>query len=158
MLQTFFFSTPCVGTTGKWYRCHTPTKACPKALGLLVITDRTSSSEVDASTVWEREVDTVKALRPSAPCNLNCDKCFHFWAIDIPYPRGIWARLSRVKTVISPRLYIQATTAGLLQTLLNSKLVSTWTLLVLILNKGENGKHCTKDNKATDSFVGYKYD
>ena len=29
---------PCVGTTGKWYRQHTPTKLCPKALGLLVIT------------------------------------------------------------------------------------------------------------------------
>ena len=33
---------PCVGTTGKWYRHHTPTRPCPKALGFLVITGRTS--------------------------------------------------------------------------------------------------------------------
>ena len=32
--------------------------------------------------------------------------------IDIPYLDGIRTHQSRVKTVISPRLYLQATTAG----------------------------------------------
>ena len=37
---------------------------------------------------------------------------FHFWAINIPYPSGIRTHQSRVKTIISLRLYLQATTAG----------------------------------------------
>ena len=51
-----------LGPLGKWYRRHTPTRPCPKALGLLVITGGTSSSEVDASPVREREVDAAFQL------------------------------------------------------------------------------------------------
>ena len=37
---------------------------------------------------------------------------FYYWTIDTPYLDGIWTHRSKVKTVISPRLYLQATTAG----------------------------------------------
>ena len=43
---------PCVGTTGKWYRRHTPTRPCSRALGLLVTMGRTSSSEVYWMKNW----------------------------------------------------------------------------------------------------------
>ena len=87
-----------------------PTKPCPKALGLLVITGWTSSSEDDASPVWEKEVDTDE--NP---------------LLQTPYLDGIRTHRGRVKSVIRPPLNLQATMAVFLWHILRGKKMSAKT-------------------------------
>ena len=54
-----------------------------------------------------------KFFRPRGPAIWIATKCFHFWAINIPYPSGIRTHRGRVSSVIRPALYLQATMAGL---------------------------------------------
>ena len=54
----------------------------------------------------------VNALLSLAPCNLNCEKVFPLLRDRYTIPKRYQTHRPRVKTFISPHLYLQATTAG----------------------------------------------